>query len=365
MALALEADRARAQAARQGLWFNPEVFLSREKSAGVTDQFFLVGQTFPIHGRTGLDRDAADAGAEAAVQRSQLRRLVLRAQVRTAFFDLLLAQETSSAYVEGWERMRELVRVLRVREEAGESSGFDRMRAERELAEVEADGLDAMRKEDLARLVLGGLLATPESDELQAVGDLTRKEPMPPLEDLLPKAETRGDVAAYQQERRSAELQARSASRRAIPEPRLEIGVKKTDLADSALTDSGATFSLTIPIPIFNRGQRDAALAEAETILATSRYEAQLRLARAEIEAAYKDATRRREAEERYRQLADPEELHQAAQVAYDEGEQGILELLDAYRVSLNVKKRGLELAAETLKARIALDRAAGEEVIP
>ncbi len=58
-------------------------------------------------------------------------------------------------------------------------------------------------------------------------------------------------------------------------------------------------------------------------------------------------------------------ELAQIAQVAYQEGEQGILELLDAYRVALLSQRRALELLAAAKRAEIELDRAVGEEVLP
>ena len=141
--------------------------------------------------------------------------------------------------------------------------------------------------------------------------------------------------------------------------------MKKTDIFDSALSDRGTTISLTVPIPLFNRGQHDGTLAKAQAAVATSRHEAQLLSARAEIEAAYRDVMRRREAEERYRQLADTEELVRTAEIAYDEGEKSILELLDAYQVALNVRTRSLALAAYARKARITLDLVVGEEVNP
>ena len=88
-------------------------------------------------------------------------------------------------------------------------------------------------------------------------------------------------------------------------------------------------------------------------------------MARAEIESAYYEVVRRREAEELYRRSTDPEELVDIARIAYDEGEQRILELLDAYRMALAVKLRGLELAAHSRRSRIDLDLVVGEEVIP
>jgi cobalt-zinc-cadmium efflux system outer membrane protein len=106
-------------------------------------------------------------------------------------------------------------------------------------------------------------------------------------------------------------------------------------------------------------------LNKVEESLSRSRYEAQLHMARSEIKAAHEKVVRLREAEALYRRSADPDVLVRTALIAYDEGEQGILELLDAYRIALAVELRRLMLAAEVRKARIHLDRVVGEEVIP
>ena len=58
-------------------------------------------------------------------------------------------------------------------------------------------------------------------------------------------------------------------------------------------------------------------------------------------------------------------ELTRIAQVAYQEGEHRILELLDAYGVTLSSQLRILDLVAAAKQAEIDLERAVGEEVFP
>ncbi len=52
------------------------------------------------------------------------------------------------------------------------------------------------------------------------------------------------------------------------------------------------------------------------------------------------------------------------ATLAYDEGEIGILELLDAHRTLLGAELRTLDLHVEARLAAIALDYSTAEEVI-
>lgn len=361
--IALQKQRDLAEARRPGVWPNPAISFTRERAGGVTDEFLTVEQALPVTGRLGLEREAAEVAVQAAAGRLDLVWLALRADVRTTFYDLLFAQHRTAALVEGRDRMEELVQILRIREQEGESSGFDRMRAERELAEVGVDLLEARREQDRARLNLSGLLALEGGTELWADGRLEELRAVPPLDALLVRADTRGDVVAYELERQSGELRHRAASRRAIPEPSLILGMKKIEGFDES--GRGPVFSLTVPLPLFNRGQADAALAEADQALARSRFQARRTMALTEIESVHQEVLRRREAEELYRRSADSEELVRIARMAYDEGEQGILELLDSYRTALAVRLRGLELAAASRRSRITLDLVVGEEVVP
>ena len=58
-------------------------------------------------------------------------------------------------------------------------------------------------------------------------------------------------------------------------------------------------------------------------------------------------------------------ELVAIADAAYQEGEYGILELLDAHRVTLGAQTRLLELSAAARRAAIELDRVIGGEAGP
>ena len=58
-------------------------------------------------------------------------------------------------------------------------------------------------------------------------------------------------------------------------------------------------------------------------------------------------------------------ELVAIADAAYEEGEYGILELLDAHRVTLGAQLRLLELSAAARGAGIELDRVIGGATTP
>ncbi|MCH6554224.1 MAG: TolC family protein [Acidobacteria bacterium] len=133
------------------------------------------------------------------------------------------------------------------------------------------------------------------------------------------------------------------------------------------IVSRGYVVTLTVPIPLFNRGQTEAARARADYRRVQAERDALRQRIETKVTAAHAAARiRRRIADTYVRELGEKGvELARIAQIAYREGEQGILELLDAQRVSLLSQLRVLELSASAKQAEIELDRAAGEEVLP
>ncbi len=359
-AIGLGIERARADARAAGLWPNPGLSVSREESAGVVERFDNLSMDLPLWGRLGLEKDAGLRGLAAEEASARQERIELRARVGEAFFDLLLAQERTAALEAGGTRLSELVEALRAREREGESSGFDRMRAERELADLEVDLLEARGGQAGARAALAALLALP-SDGLAAAGALDAAVPLPGLEALRALAQSRGDVAAFDAQAEQADVRARAARRRAIPEPSITAG-RKTTMVGGA-EDSGPVFGLALSIPLFNRGQGDRGVARAEADLLRARRDALAREVEARVEAAHADAATRRAAEQRYTAAGDPDDLVTIALAAYDAGAMRILELLDAYRTALTARLRTLDLHAAARQAEVNLGRAVGADV--
>ena len=358
--IALGIERARAEIAASGLWSNPEFSLVREESAGVVERFANVSQTFPLTGRLALERDAARSGHSAAQARAKQERIALRARVRGTFVDLLLAQEEARALETGRSQLVELVEVLRVREKEGESSGFDRMRAERELAEVEADQDESRGRLTVARSDLAAAVALP-ADGLEASGSLEPQGPLPDTEVIQRLAATRGDVAALDDEAGRADLLARAARLRAVPDLSLTAGTKTTEAGTPE--DRGPVLGVGLSFPIFDRGQGGRAVAAAEGALVRARRATLVRLVEADIEAAHAEAEARRRAEEDYAAHGNPDDLLRIARATYEGGAMRILELLDAYRTVLAVRLRELELHAAARRAEAALGLALGMEL--
>ena len=357
----------RAETSAWNLLPNPTVTGLRESVNRSSEGYFTVAQRIPLSGRRGLLRRAGDAAVDAAREQSEHLIFQLRADLRLAFYSLLAAQEQRDVLHNGLGELQEVVRILLERERQGDGSTFDRLRAERELANtvtarMQADGQVAQAQAQLAAFFRLGA----EPGSLTARGPLTNQGQLPPLDELLEQTfHNRSDYRAEQRRLERLQLERRAAERLRIPEPSVSAGTKT--FRSSGFSDVGYTLGVSVPLPIFNRGQTEVARLQAST----QRTELLLQGLRVEMEAETKAAYaaaqfRRRMAEQHTSQLGSrTQQLADIAQLAYQEGEMGILELLDAYRVVLLARLRSVELLEAVRNAEIELDRAVGQEVMP
>ena len=119
-----------------------------------------------------------------------------------------------------------------------------------------------------------------------------------------------------------------------------------------------------MPLPLFNKGQTEVARYSAEQERSAARLDILARQIRAAVAGAIQAFTIRQRARDEYRsELAESgPELVRIATVAYQEGEIGILQLLDAYRVQRRAQQRLIEIQAAVKEAQIELERVVGEE---
>lgn len=357
-------DVARADVLTAGRWPNPRVTYDRESVAGITEHMVMVAQALPITGRRALEIDAASAAVAAMTSRSDEDVRRLRADVRAAFADLVAAQARERALTLAADRVRDLAAVLARRESAGDAAGFDRLRADRELLELEADraaaGIDRARAQGMLAGFFGDVA---DPSRLVAAAVSTPPPAVPPLEALIETAEsTRGELSALRHDRDAARFSLRAADRRLIPEPEIVAGTKSSTAAGG---DLGSVVTVHATLPLFDRARPERALALAREAQAEARISA-LRVAlRGQIAALRGVVIERRAAAERYRAdaIRSADQIERIAQVSYDAGERGILELLDAYRTGGTARLRQAALDAAVRQAEIELAFVSGWEL--
>jgi cobalt-zinc-cadmium efflux system outer membrane protein len=187
--------------------------------------------------------------------------------------------------------------------------------------------------------------------------------PIPAVDELMTRAASvRGEPEALQHEIDSARFAERAAERRLVPEPEVVAGTKSSNFGGG---DIGSVLAVHVIVPLFDRGQPERTLARARIAQAEARRAAFQTTLRAQVTALRALVLERREAADRYRDATSgtADQLERIAQVSYEAGERGILELLDAYRNSAAARTRQIVLDTAARQAEIELEFTSGWEI--
>jgi multidrug efflux system outer membrane protein len=346
------------QAARLALP-NPRLSYTRE-GAGFTD-FLQVEQPLPFFGvRQQLARAGVSATAAAEAERDG-RLAQLRFEAAGSVSRLQAAQRRRAAAADDVAAGERVLRLVRIREDEGEGSRFDRLRVEQEVAELRHAAAAADVAVYEARAALSALLP-PAMRVASVAGPLVVDREAPPVQDLQARAaksraELRGLDSAS--ERAGREGQAARAAR--FPVPSVTAGLKRAD-GDTG-RERGAIAGIGMSVPLFDTGAREAARWSAERARIAAERVALAQRVAADVEAASEAMARRRAALNSAATESRGDELLAAAQVAYHEGDMSILAWLDALRVASRANVRNIEIQLAARLAQIALEQAVGEEL--
>ena len=340
---------------------NPSLTYSRE-TAGF-NEFVQLEQLLPAPGvRAALTR--AGVAAVAAVEAERDVRLwQLRSDAASAVARLAAEQERLDTMQSIERDIERLVEILRVREREGEGSRFDRVRAEQELADSRQIRVAAAVAVFDARAAIAAMLpATIVAGRI--TGALFESRAVPDSTALVGRAmSARPELRVLAREAERAGLEAVAARRTRRPAPTLFGGIKRAD--NSGVRETGAVFGAGVTMPLFDDGAREAARWTAEQARIASERAAIERAIMAEIQRTSEALVLRQAAANDSQPSAASDELMRIAEVAYREGEVGILEWLDAVRTAARVRIRGIDTRLEARLAQIALERAVGEVTWP
>ena len=363
--LRAEIDLVRADNRRHDAYPNPRVSATME-GAGRTD-FFVVEQTLLVNRRNNILRQAGESAVRVAETTAAHAIHQAEARLRSSFYRLVHAQGRKDLIQDGIAEVRVLVGTLREREAAGESSKFDRLRAELEVVslETEAAGADAMIA--TARAELAGFLGRPvRPDSLTATGTMESAFELPALPRAFESAlATRSDYRVETERLEQLRLEQEAATRLRIPNPWVSGGLKRADFGGYFV--EGPVVSVGIDLPLFDKGRAERALAEAKS----ERTRARQRVIEDQILADVRSThdtlrIRRRIAREYGEQMGGrTSELLEIARVAYEEGELGIFELLGALGDDQRTRLRHWDLQTEAKLAEVDFDRSLEREILP
>jgi cobalt-zinc-cadmium efflux system outer membrane protein len=289
-----------------------------------------------------------------------------RSDLQASFTDALRSEEELKLAREILTSQEETLRINEAKVRAGAIPEADVIKLRLEMRNYQTDILQmefAVRK---ARSDLHELLGLGRNDEVEPVGQLLDERLMtaqpPPLAKLLERAyELRPDVALLRAQGAKAAADIRVAESQKIPDITVNVGYQY-DAPNSYMTYG---FSLPIPVAYRYRGEEMRAHAESRRV-AAEYVAARLRIAGEVREALWKFETARALVQ-RYRggYLDQAAESRLIASRAYERRATSMLELLEAQRTYVAVRREWIRNVADLRGSAAILNSAVGEVVIP
>ncbi len=299
----------------------------------------------------------AERGRDVAELQRQLRRIAVLSQVRRTFYEVLRADGALGILQENLALVESLRKRVAVQVEVGEAARLELVRADAEIANARAQVNAARIRRVSALAAFRAAVGAPIAAEVSLAGELSTPAALPPLE-ALSEAAAAGHPALRlaRGERLRAEARIVQEKSLRIPQP-----VFRTDY-ERYPDVPNFRVGMDIPLPLWNR--RQGPIAEAEAALREAEANEQLR--RIELLAALEGAYRRlAQTEEQIRAyekgvLPEAEAALRAAQTAFQLGERGILEVLDAQRLLRSARVEHLNALYDRQAALIDLDELRG-----
>jgi cobalt-zinc-cadmium efflux system outer membrane protein len=344
---------ARRQA---GLFPNPEMSYVREGTQrGTRTQTIQLSQPIELGGKRNARVKLADSEQQLAVGNLDVARTDLRADVTTAYFDALAAQERVQLAQASFDVASKAAGAASKRVAAGRVSPVEEDRAGVVLASSRVESTQAQGELSVAlrRLAaywgetspVSGPLVIPELD-------LAPSPAFEKLERGLANS-PRLRQARLQVTREEAQVDVDRSQR--IPDLTVIVGNKKDDEIGRSQTVVG----VAVPLPLFNRNQGalQASLARAEK--ARVQVDAERLRLHQDLASAYQRAQLTREQVRSMRDdiLPAAQRVFDSTVTGFEAGKFGFLEVLDAQRTLLQIRTQYIQALYDRYRAVADLGR--------
>lgn len=358
-AISSRITEAETQVTEASLLPNPVVSIQQERAGGTTELLSQISQSIDIAGRRGMKIEAETQRLAAVKYDSHERQHETVAEVRLAFAEALYQARLATALELWLSRIQAATRIATQLAKAGEVSGYDRRRFERETQTAQAKLLGVQADAGRNRQELAALTGKPAQSISNVQGELLPDAP-PAIAMAQDELSERPDLTSLVSQAKAFDIEQKIAERAWVPE--ISVGIGQKHVEDSFGADNGLILGLSASIPIFNHGQAAELRSAAQAQAVRAEHELKLSKARAELEGVWLQAKQLREVAQDFRQesLTTSRELSVIAEAAYRAGEASLLELLDSYRVELDAELTALDLEKRARLARIELDTLSG-----
>ena len=376
---ALRGERGVSEAAvvRAGLYPNPVLELGGATGAltgnsSENNIFLGISQEFLTGGKREKRTRVAEKELTGFDNRISNTERLLRLEVKTVYYDLLLAHGRFGLARKAEELNASLLRIAEERLAVGEVAELDVNLARVESARAEARMIDAERETAPAQQRLLLLMGSPADETVNVSGSLDAGVFAGELMELIKQAmENRHDLKALKSETKKAEAEILLASADRIPNVTVGLGYTRehtlTSLGGMEEKSTNNLFGLKVsfPLPLFDRNQAGQQQAGARRNSTESRYHFAGQSIEREVEAAHARLGSAQKAVELYRTgiLPQLEENLKLVQEAYKLGEVGILAVIEEQKKFIDVNDDYLTALYNRNSAVAKLEAAVGVEL--
>lgn len=301
---------------------------------------------------------------------------ILRNDVRRAYLDIVVAQETAATLKELTDLSQALVDVARKRKNAGDVPQLDVLRAHVAMTQAKVEYEKAVRQTVRAKQQLNILMGRADDTSLEAprlppfqlkaeavdlLPDLTAE--LPPLKPYLAQAyENRLDLKIVNQGLRLAKANLLNAYGNILPAPVVSIGRSVANNPPDGPRLTGWFLAGEAQVPILDRQQGERAKFSATIKQLKLENLAQKNIIYAQIADAHQRLITAREQIRTYHEslLAESAEVVRLAQRSYEVGHADITTTLTAQQANIQVRLQYLDAIRNYQQALTDLEQAVG-----
>ena len=351
--------------AQAGAYPNPTIFAGTAKASlrdpsngtNLTEYGVIVQQPVEWPGMRAARQDAAGAGLAGATVGLAEAKLNLIAEVKGAFYDLLLAERTVDLLQQNLEIVQEVARIVRARVRSGEGPQFEAVKADVEVLKAKQEMTKAKNAVRVKLVGLDTLTAGALGPRYKVQGDFRS------LRDRLdPEQMAARDLSQHPILKRQgklveqAEFTVTKERQGRVPNVTLFGGYAREVGREAVVA------GVSLPTPLWYRQQGHIA-----TALGTQRKE-EAELIRAKNDLARAINQHAREAETAQEQilvyeeglLKEAQEALRIAQLSFRQGASSLLDVLDAQRVQRQIAVDYNQARFELSLALTRFERAVG-----
>jgi cobalt-zinc-cadmium efflux system outer membrane protein len=360
LAIARREVEARDGAVRQaGAIPNPEFAVLAEDTRRDTRSTTLqLNQPVELGGKRSARIAAAERSREAALMELSAKRADMHANVVSAFYDVLHAQERLQLALAAADLAQRATTIAAKRVAAGKISPVEETRSRVAEAGVRVDLAQAASDLANARRRLAATWGGVSPRFERAHGDIATMPAVPPLATLTARLEQSPNLMLARAEvaRRQALTQIERA--RQTPDVTVSIGAKR----DEQLGRNQAIVGVSIPLPLFDRNQGNLQEALSRTDKARDELAAtEIRLTNDLGQAYERFHAARQEAELLQRDvLPGAQGAYDAATKGFEFGKFSFLDVLDAQRTLFQAKSQYVRVLSEAHRTAAEIDRILG-----